>query len=224
MSACLLTQLTYRGRMLQFLHGLRSKKKSSARRNRDPHGSGSNASSALRSALHYLRAKDSAALGGAGGRSWYESFPLQVGWFKSWAQTSRQGILSADDWLPRFEAGGQEHDVWETDDNRIFKTTKRNSYGFRPVRDAESGRIGMRPALPMEYLERLELQNTIFGDDWQLEGVAENAGGSLYVITSQPFVTGQAASQKQISNLMKSFCSFSQLAKWRAFARSVPFN
>ena len=101
--------------------------------------------------------------------------------------------------------GGQEHDVQiQLEFQRVRKTTKRNSYGFHPLRDTESGRIGMRPALPLEYLERLELQNTIFGDDWQLEGAAENAGGSLYVITSQPFVTGQAASLPQIASLMKS--------------------
>lgn len=50
--------------------------------------------------------------------------------------------------------------------------------------------IGMGEALPLEYLDRLILQNEVFADDIRLEACAIEKEG-LVVLTSQPFVRGR---------------------------------
>jgi hypothetical protein len=50
-------------------------------------------------------------------------------------------------------------------------------------------------------LERLLLQNPVFGDDVRLEGVALE-GNKMVVVTSQPIIVGQPATERDISGLM----------------------
>lgn len=57
-------------------------------------------------------------------------------------------------------------------------------------------------ALPLEYLERLSLQNSLFGDGMSLEGVAEE-GGKLVIITSQPTMLGGPVTQAEMVNFMR---------------------
>lgn len=105
--------------------------------------------------------------------------------------------------MPRFDTGGQEHDVWEADfDPRMYKLTKRNAFGLFPVPDFAAGAMGSRPALPSEYLDRLDLQNVVFGDDNALEGIALSDTGAIYTVTSQPYIKGRAASPSEIARLM----------------------
>lgn len=57
-------------------------------------------------------------------------------------------------------------------------------------------------ALPSEYLIRLQLSNQHFGDDIRLEGIAE-LNGELMIITSQPTVIGERASNSDIIEFME---------------------
>jgi hypothetical protein len=56
-------------------------------------------------------------------------------------------------------------------------------------------------ATPLEYLERLLLQNSVFGDTVQLEGVATEPPGTA-IVTSQPHITGDDISTNDILNFM----------------------
>ena len=58
-----------------------------------------------------------------------------------------------------------------------------------------------RGATPSEYLDRLDLQNTIFLDDIQLERVVLDNGKPI-IITSQPAIKGHAPTQVALDELM----------------------
>lgn len=54
-------------------------------------------------------------------------------------------------------------------------------------------------ATPAEYLDRLATVNRIFNDDVRIERVLK-LGGTLSVVTSQPRITGRAATPEEITN------------------------
>jgi len=58
-------------------------------------------------------------------------------------------------------------------------------------------------ATPLEYLERLLMQNRLFGDDIQLIGVAEEDGRQV-ILTSQPFIHGSEATLTEIELYFRS--------------------
>ena len=95
--------------------------------------------------------------------------------------------------------GGQEHRVRDLSPFYL-KATYPSQYGFTVV----AGPVypGLRQALPLEYLERLELGNAFFGDDWRLEAVGRE-GEKLVVFTSQTTVVGEAASPEEIIAFME---------------------
>ena len=55
--------------------------------------------------------------------------------------------------------------------------------------------------MPLEYLERLLLQNSVFGDELRLEGVSRDPEGTV-ILTSQPHISGGEASRDEIVNCM----------------------
>ncbi|MEO0413955.1 MAG: hypothetical protein AAF226_03270 [Verrucomicrobiota bacterium] len=122
-------------------------------------------------------------------------------------------------WLDQIVGGGQEHDViGPNSDNRVYKLTKRNEFGLFPHYYAEEESVGLRPASPLEYFDRLLMQNEWFGDDTQLEGIGFTDAGSVYTLTSQPFVQGRASTLDEISGLLSSlgFREFDpELAAWK---------
>jgi hypothetical protein len=67
---------------------------------------------------------------------------------------------------------------------------------------AGPGEPDLVAATPLEYLERLLLQNTLFGDGIELAGVATEANG-LVIVTSQPNVTGGAVTREEIIEFMR---------------------
>lgn len=95
--------------------------------------------------------------------------------------------------------GGQEHRVWDLSPFYL-KATYPGQYGFTVV----AGPVypGLSPALPLEYLERLQLGNDFFGDDWRLEAVGRE-GDQLVVLTSQTTVVGEAAQPEEIIAFME---------------------
>lgn len=68
-------------------------------------------------------------------------------------------------------------------------------------RDEAELKPALRGALPLEYLERLLLQNEVFGDQVELLGIIDKRQ-ALHVVTSQPTIRGVAASPQQIVELM----------------------
>ena len=99
---------------------------------------------------------------------------------------------------------GEEHRVWiPGDQTRHFKATRPGRCGFYVVSGEERGfQAELTGALPLEYLERLEFQNGIFGDRIHLEGVADEAG-QLVVITSQPTMVGSPISDDEMLGFMR---------------------
>ena len=59
----------------------------------------------------------------------------------------------------------------------------------------------MTAATPLEYFERLLLNNSIFNDDLRIEGVASEKG-SATVLTSQPNISGVEVSADEMLTFM----------------------
>ena len=55
----------------------------------------------------------------------------------------------------------------------------------------------LRDTTPLEYLERLLLQNAVFGDDLRLVGIVDKARG-MHVVTSQPDIVGEVVAPAEI--------------------------
>jgi hypothetical protein len=112
---------------------------------------------------------------------------------REWAD--RLGLLlDASDLPSKVVRGGQEHELHhdETAD-RYFKITRNGVFGLSPGIElalVSSGQDGRRfhlwEATPLEYLERLHLQNQLVPGLNRLEGVISQPDGDLAIVTSQP--------------------------------------
>ncbi|MDF1811608.1 MAG: hypothetical protein P1V20_05325 [Verrucomicrobiales bacterium] len=89
---------------------------------------------------------------------------------------------------------GKEHLV-------ALKETRVSKYQDGPalVPIPKGGKVAVREALPIEYLERLDLQNEFFGDDLRVEGVLKS--GKL--VTSQTLVKGSQPTGKEMTGMLK---------------------
>ena len=101
---------------------------------------------------------------------------------------------------------GYEHRVWFPGTNephpRVWKATFGNCFGTIP-----NGSL----ATPALYLERLILQNLVFGDDIRLEGIQEHPVGVISVITSQSAVKGKPGDMSAIHDYFLA-CGFVHLS------------
>lgn len=98
------------------------------------------------------------------------------------------GLVLPKSVLPRdFDHRGQEHWVWFRG-GRAWKVTYRDQFGFSVTGNAT----------PSDYLNRLRLQNEVFGDDIRLEGVIIE-DGHLRVVTSQSAIFGRRPTDTEIS-------------------------
>jgi hypothetical protein len=87
---------------------------------------------------------------------------------------------------------GDEHQAWfDEAAGRWFKATYHNRFGLA------WGRKGT--ASVREYLTRLILQNTYFGDDIQLVALV-NSDGKLRILTSQRHIAGEPATYDEIQD------------------------
>ena len=105
--------------------------------------------------------------------------------------------------------GGREHDLTFVEKGaQWLKFTKPSAAGY--VVSFDSGAPALEPALPLEYLERLILQNEIFSDSVAFVGVA---GTRLQprIITRQPHVPGDGATRDEITAMMVERLGFSLL-------------
>ena len=96
--------------------------------------------------------------------------------------------------------GGREHDLTFDEECAFWlKFTKPAAAGY--VVSFESGAPALEPALPLEYLERLILQNELFADTVSFVGVA-GTRREPRIVTRQPHLAGEGASREEIILLM----------------------
>jgi hypothetical protein len=99
---------------------------------------------------------------------------------------------------------GEEHRIWiPGDQTRHFKVTYPGRCGGTVVCGEETGWLPeLTSALPLEYLDRLLLQNSLFGDRLFLEAAGEESGG-LVIATSQPTMVGTPVSAQEMVAFMQ---------------------
>lgn len=139
-------------------------------------------------ALDHLRG----GLSGDGGSSGPPSLARQKKSLREWARSL--GLLLRHFDLPsKVIRGGQEHDIYHHEGtDRYFKVTRDGIFGLAPgmdlalvSSDMEARRFQLWEATPIEYLERLLLQNELVPGLNRLEGVIDQ-GDDLAIVTSQP--------------------------------------
>lgn len=115
--------------------------------------------------------------------------------------------------LEPLEHGGREHDLtFDADSQTWLKFTKSSNAGFHIEFDPDRARFTVSPGLPLAYLERLLIQNQLFGDLTTFVGV----GGTLHrprIITRQRRVVGDGAPEEEIIHLMVDILGFAPLPK-----------
>ena len=99
---------------------------------------------------------------------------------------------------------------------RYVKITLPGFYGQMPTPRAD-GTPGLRPATPLEYLDRLALSNRIFADDFRVMGIVDDRVGPRIVI-SQPVVVGERPENGEIDAYMEAL-GFSRLTNKSMFVR-----
>jgi hypothetical protein len=112
--------------------------------------------------------------------------------------------------LQPLKEGGREHDLTFIEDGAFWlKFTKPSAAGYVISFDLNAPRL--EPALPVEYLDRLALQNSLFADCITFVGVA---GTRLKprILTRQPHVKGEAADPDEIVSMMVENLDFRKLS------------
>jgi hypothetical protein len=118
----------------------------------------------------------------------------------AWARENDR-LIESPFHLSRVEDGGEEHRVWfDVPAQRYFKATHAGRFGFTVIA-MHDNTLELTSASPLEYLERLLLQNASFGDDVQLEGVILEKDSTV-ILTSQSNVNGSAVTAEEISLFM----------------------
>jgi hypothetical protein len=113
-------------------------------------------------------------------------------------EAARKGFLYRE-LIPDLQ-GGVEHDViLDAVTGTVLKFTKPNKAAYAVNFDLGTPR--MIPATPLEYLDRLQLQNRIFGDNIRFVGIAGTAG-QRRIVTRQDIVTGRPAWWEEIVRMM----------------------
>jgi len=163
---------------------------------------GSDAESALAAAAKHLRATPS-PIGAVSARQREVLRGRQVRDLLAWARENHALIVPSA-YMSVAQRGGMEHRIWPSADrSRIFKASYRGACGFTVLAGEVTGSLPeLVKALPLEYLERLILQNRVFGDDLHLEGVAVEAQG-MVILSSQPTLLGEPASISEILSFMR---------------------
>lgn len=156
--------------------------------------------SALESAARHLRASPRPA-GMSTAREREVLSRRQVRDLLAWADQNNR-VIAPSDYIGLADSGGEEHRVWlDESRQRYFKTTHSGRFGFS-VLAGPGGEPELVNACPLEYLERLLLQNAIFGDQTRLQGIATEEQG-VTIITSQPNITGGAVTKEEIVEFMR---------------------
>jgi hypothetical protein len=127
---------------------------------------------------------------------------------RQWAR-DLDALLNPDDFLPHLRRGGQEHDIFERE-GRVIKVTRGGYFGLSPgvdfsfeIKGREHKKFKLWEATPLQYLERLRLQNRFTPGLVRLEGVLDT-GSELVLVTSQPRFDLLFANTKEIQRWFKS--------------------
>jgi N12 class adenine-specific DNA methylase/DNA repair protein RadC len=118
-----------------------------------------------------------------------------------------QAVARSQDLPGRFVADEGEHRVYHGG-NTAHKATNNDKFGYVLDQDENAAhlKLALRPALPSEYLERLGLQNVLFGDQIKVSGIQKSYVPSIQSI--QPWITGKTPS-------MPSIIAWMQKEGWR---------
>jgi hypothetical protein len=98
--------------------------------------------------------------------------------------------------------------VFDYETSTILKFTKPGKAAY--VVNFDLGTPRMVPAMPLEYMERLMLQNEIFRDNLRFVGIGGD-DGARQIITRQNIVTGKPARWEDIIQLMVDDLGFIKL-------------
>ena len=144
-----------------------------------------------------------------------EASSRQAGILAEWATTNGLMVdVEALAKLPKLSDDTHEHHVaLDEKNNLVIKQTWPGSFGNGPVK-SDTG-IWREHLTPLQYLERVELQNKVFGDTTKVIGFAYypdrfmRRPGGLSIVTSQHFVQigdekNPTPSQKEIDKFMES--------------------
>jgi len=157
------------------------------------HFSGNDAQDRIHAALTHL----SSILQRDGDPYWKGNSASQKPLLKEWAESLDLSI-DPESILPQLVRGGQEHDLFENPDTqRIFKVTRKDTFGLEPGIDLalvaegeDARRLHLWEASPYFYLQRLYLQNQLLPELNTLEGIIvqdlEDEIFELAIVTSQP--------------------------------------
>ncbi len=105
--------------------------------------------------------------------------------------------------------GGREHDLLFDDKNgSVLKFTKPSSAGY--VVDFMDEKPRLTNGDPLEYLQRLNLHNEVFGDFTQFVGLG-GLKNNRRIMTRQPAVVGRKSTYEEIEKLMVEDLGFTKL-------------
>ena len=131
------------------------------------------------------------------------SFSREEESLKEWARGLGL-LLEAEEILPKLERGGQEHDFYR-DGDRVIKVTRHGVFGLSPgielalVSSSKDARqFHLWEATPLQYLDRLALQNKLVPEINRLDGVILSPDGEMAIVTSQPAFDIVPVSQSEI--------------------------
>lgn len=150
---------------------------------------GTDAADLILAALDFLRG----GLPADGGTCGPPALARQKEDLHQWAD--RLGLLlSATDLPAKVVRGGQEHELFHDEaTDRYFKVTRNGVFGLSPgielalVSSAQDARrFHLWEASPLEYLERLHLQNLLVPGINAFEGLIVQPGDDMAIVTSQP--------------------------------------
>lgn len=161
----------------------------SARPGPPAHQRGADGPDLVRAALAHL----GGGLPADGGTSWPPTIARQKTDLREWA-VGLGLLLSAAGLPPKVVRGGQEHEVFHDEpSDRYFKLTRDGVFGLSPgielalvSSSQDPRRFHLWEASPLEYLERLHLQNQLVPGLNSLEGVIVQPDGDMAIVTSQP--------------------------------------
>ena len=121
------------------------------------------------------------SLQGIGGAD--PDFLGQLRGLERWAE--ERGELGGGHWLTSSVLGGAEHFIQHPEGaTRVIKITRPGPFGLRMRLTLPAGKmprqlceaLALRPATPLEYLDRLVLHNLVFGDDVEFLGLVRWKG------------------------------------------------
>jgi hypothetical protein len=153
------------------------------------------------------------SLGAGGEPPWGLFFQQEA--LASWA-TERGRWIERKSIRLRSESPGVEHEIiFDPERQRFIKITQRGNYGH--VGSCQWGKLELVQAKPLEYLDRLALSDSMFGDGTRVLGVVSNESG-VRIVTAQPLVVGKKPSQEDVIEWMRSlgFAAAGQKTYWNA--------